>query len=616
MNKKTIVAILVLIVLAVGMAVLVNNNKEAGVSKQKAQALNNVSVSACGTLSAPDTQYTLTADIMNTPASCFIITADNVILDGANHIVDGDGIGSNDSGVIATGRTNVTVENMTVSGFGNGVKFAGNTTQSHITNVHASDISYYAITLQNSSYNEVSYVVADGNANAYGIHLGGAFHNNLHNNETNSNLYGVYLEPWSFDSSYNTITDSVSSFNTGDKGGFYFDVSCCNIVTGNTANNNLGFGGFNTEDHLNSSNQFTNNIANNNGYAGIYLETSINDTLIGNHMDGNPEYGIFSNAGGHGSNLNGNIISNSPVGIGFENTSSNSLLNNMISHTDQAIYIDGASNSVTGGTLDFSNESAIHINGGYTIPLDNTFTGINITNTSATGHDITLQDAGINNTKLIDINIMSYLFSGTGSTVTFKKTANGEIKFTQPISGTGTNLGQDIVISNNSAAISESQVGLNHSADISLYNIPAGTNYRVVRDGVPCSSTVCSVVVVSNGGVATFSVTGAGTYVVAWDPAVNPNIPTVSITSPTSNILPHNGSVKVTAIATAPLGLQSVKISIDSVLKKTCGAPTPSPCTYTWPMSQVTNGIHTITATATDSSPAHLTQTTTMSVVK
>ncbi len=82
----------------------------------------------------------------------------------------------------------------------------------------------------------------------------------------------------------------------------------------------------------------------------------------------------------------------------------------------------------------------------------------------------------------------------------------------------------------------------------------------------------------------------------------NPNLPVVSFTAPIGDTLPNSGSTKVTATATSPAGVAFIDSKLDGVLQKRCGAPTPSPCTYNLPASQVSPGTHTFTAMATTTS--------------
>lgn len=73
-------------------------------------------------------------------------------------------------------------------------------------------------------------------------------------------------------------------------------------------------------------------------------------------------------------------------------------------------------------------------------------------------------------------------------------------------------------------------------------------------------------------------------------------IPTVTITSPTSQTLPKNGAVKFTATASDVSGVASIKLSIDGVSKQIC--TNVGTCTYNLNVKDLTTGSHTLTAVA------------------
>ena len=78
-------------------------------------------ISSCQTLAQPNTTYFITSNI-TTNATCFTITADNIILDGQNYSISGtDALFS--YGVFASGRQNITLQNMNISNFWYGISF-------------------------------------------------------------------------------------------------------------------------------------------------------------------------------------------------------------------------------------------------------------------------------------------------------------------------------------------------------------------------------------------------------------------------------------------------------------------------------------------------------------
>jgi len=74
------------------------------------------SVSSCGPLSAPGETYVLTANIVNHAGTCFTINANGITLDGQGFSIDGDDVGE-DYGVLAIGRSGLTIKNLGASDF-------------------------------------------------------------------------------------------------------------------------------------------------------------------------------------------------------------------------------------------------------------------------------------------------------------------------------------------------------------------------------------------------------------------------------------------------------------------------------------------------------------------
>lgn len=92
-------------------------------------------VSDCGTLSSAGV-YTLTADITNTPSSCFLIENSDITLNLNGHTIDGDCGSTTDKGILqqTESRTNITVANGTIQQFGDGIYFlsTGTTGTGHL----------------------------------------------------------------------------------------------------------------------------------------------------------------------------------------------------------------------------------------------------------------------------------------------------------------------------------------------------------------------------------------------------------------------------------------------------------------------------------------------------
>jgi parallel beta-helix repeat protein len=177
--------------------------------------------------------YTFTSNIYEP----IVVTADNIIIDGAGYTVQGTGaLGS--KGIDLSYRNNVTIKNVEVTDF------------------------YYGIYLWSSRNNTVTS-----------------------NNASSNGFYGIYL--WS-SSNNNTVTGNTVSSNGFD--GIYLGFSINNTVTGNTASSN-NHNGIYLRSSIN--NTVTGNTVSSNGFDGIYLGFSINNTVTGNTVSSNGFYGIY-----------------------------------------------------------------------------------------------------------------------------------------------------------------------------------------------------------------------------------------------------------------------------------------------------------------------------------
>ena len=145
-------------------------------------------ISACTTISSPG-EYVITANINDSSLSrCINITSSNVIFDGAGYTIDGTDT-TNTYGVYvynsSTALTNVTVKNLTVKDWYNGI-FYWNAGNGRGINNTASSNNYVGIGLYSSSNNTVS----GNNAlnNSYGIHLVSSSNNTVSGNNASSNI--------------------------------------------------------------------------------------------------------------------------------------------------------------------------------------------------------------------------------------------------------------------------------------------------------------------------------------------------------------------------------------------------------------------------------------------
>ena len=121
---------------------------------------------------------------------------------------------------------------------------------------------------------------------------------------------------------------------------------------------------------------------------------------------------------------------------------------------------------------------------------DNVFTQVIVQNSSI-GGDLFINAAGsADRTFLIDSYIENYFVGG--NVLYFRDSDNGEIRFLDAFdaAASGANLSNDIRIENNLVSVeSDSNPGLNRSANVSLFNVPSFEDPVVLRDGEECGSS-------------------------------------------------------------------------------------------------------------------------------
>ena len=77
---------------------------------------------------------------------------------------------------------------------------------------------------------------------------------------------------------------------------------------------------------------------------------------------------------------------------------------------------------------------------------------------------------------------------------------------------------------------------------------------------------------------------------------IDSTLPVATLTSPTAGAV-VSGTVNLAATATDAVGIMQVDFKVDGVTK---GSSTTGPYNYAWSSSTVPNGIHTLSAVATD----------------
>lgn len=283
-------------------------------------------------------------------SSCIDIDANNVVLDGQGNTVDGVDDDSGSVGVNVVGQTNVTVRNLTVTNWNDGVLF-DNVDDGAVSDNIIRDNDRDGISLDDSSGNNVTdnnvssnvrngiiLEFSDGNNvtgndasdSGAGIFLGSSNDNDLVNNEANStDINGIFLGS----SGNNNLTDNTA--NENDEAGILVsDFSTNNNLTGNTANNNNQYGIWMRFDS--NSNNLTDNVVRDNsgsGSAGIYVgssQTVSNNRLVNNTATGDQTYGIYLMQADENELIENKANENNEAGIYLTGDSSdNELIDNV-----------------------------------------------------------------------------------------------------------------------------------------------------------------------------------------------------------------------------------------------------------------------------------------------
>lgn len=258
-------------------------------------------------ITADNITYTLTDDI-NVSDYGIIIERDNIVLDGAGHTLEGNYPSVRYEGIRIGSRSNVTVTNVVIKRFSEGISISWS------SNISVSGNNITACYSGIYIYRSSGSIITD---------------NALSNNE-----FGISL----LQSSNNTIVRN-------------------NI----TENSNTGIS---LSDSSNNNTIAENNVRGN--HFGIHLFRSSNNRVAENNITNNSE-GIIVSGDSLGQSINNTIIENNAInndkGIVLLNNSSNSsVIKNIIAHNSQGISIEISSgNYIIGNNVTTSREVGLRI---------------------------------------------------------------------------------------------------------------------------------------------------------------------------------------------------------------------------------------------------------------
>ena len=168
--------------------------------------LNVHNISDCTYINLPG-EYILTQDIITDSFSCINICSGDVIFDGAGHTIYGidqeysRGVSLPGVNCSIMGVQQVTVKNLTVTGWGKGISVVGSS----------------SITLNNNNVSN----------NYYGIYLSDSNYNTLSSNNVSNNYnYGIYLYESSSNIIYNNyFYNSLNAYETSILGNNYWNTT-------------------------------------------------------------------------------------------------------------------------------------------------------------------------------------------------------------------------------------------------------------------------------------------------------------------------------------------------------------------------------------------------------
>jgi parallel beta-helix repeat protein len=160
------------------------------------------------------------------------VERDNIVVDGAGYILQGTGSGG---GIFLSDRSNVTIKNMKITEFNDGIRLDDSFNNSIFGNNLIANL-VVGLQLINSSSNRIYGNIITNNDD-YGIWLwAGSTNNSIYENNITDNRYGIWLEYMSF---HNSI--SGNNIINNDEG-IQLRESSNNTISGNniTGNNKYG----------------------------------------------------------------------------------------------------------------------------------------------------------------------------------------------------------------------------------------------------------------------------------------------------------------------------------------------------------------------------------------
>ncbi len=305
-------------------------------------------ITSCTTITSPG-EYYLSSNIINSGNTvCIDITANNVVLDCQNNIIDG--VDSYTTKGILIDRTsatdtNITIKNCVVTDWRYGI-YLNNADNNTLTDNNVSD-NYFGI----HTWHSDNLMVKNNNveSNNKGICMGYSQNCIVKDNTMLLNEKGIYM---SYCGNNNISANDVYDNDEG----IYLTLSTHNIVSNNTVYDNYnGIYLFSS----NNQNSVIDNNASENQYGIILQNYCTNNLVKSNIVKNNIKKGIYVKQESEDNTIRSNIVQNNGWnGIHIDRSNNNLIYNN---------YFDNVNNTkeyLSANTWNAVNQSGPNIIGG------------------------------------------------------------------------------------------------------------------------------------------------------------------------------------------------------------------------------------------------------------
>jgi parallel beta-helix repeat protein len=423
-------------------------------------------VNNCTDLNITGETYMLSADIYSLSPiriNCFVISAENVTLDGNGYTLYGDGGGkgvySNQNGTI--------IQNLVSSGaftFEPTIYFGGVDNGKIIfSNISASSVIDIPILLTGSSGNNISY--------------------------NRVSTAGILASPLIIQSSSNNNFISRNIF----------------LATGGSSKG--------VQVLSSSNNSFLENNITSSLDRGIYLEEANNTSLFRNIIAGAGEGSVFASLSGQLSIIENNItpLYNGAIKLS-SSPNSNLVSNEVFTPFGFGFYLVQSSNT----NLSFNKARGTSDSGLALENSDNMLVQENVITSTTGDYAFSIWGSGTGITLLNQDIAGTYYLEDTEDLK--MKNSYGQIFYNETINAEGTDFSADILILNNSV-YTNTDSGINQSAIIEFYDLEEFTNPIILRNGVSCSVGICSNLTIA-GNDYSFFVTSWSNYSIGEAPEI------------------------------------------------------------------------------------------------